>query len=182
MHICSFYMHGNTAASHRSPMTIYFKSRGSLVLEILGQKCEKSPKTRFYHVIETKYVTDELNCAYLFFLYAWQYSGITQKPHDHLFQKSWQPGLGNFGPKIWKIPKNEVLPYQWNQIRYRWAISWIFVLFICMAIQRHHTEAPWPFISKVVAAWSWKFWAKNVKNPPKRGFTMSLKPNTLPMS
>ena len=59
----------------------------------------------FYLVSETKYVTYWLNCAYSDLLVAWQYIGITQKPHDHLLKKSWQPGLANFEPKWVKIPK-----------------------------------------------------------------------------
>ena len=41
--MCSSNVHGDTAASDRSPVTIYYKSRGSDVSPILGQKWEKIP-------------------------------------------------------------------------------------------------------------------------------------------
>ena len=50
----------------------------------------------FYCVIETKYDTYGLNRTDLFLLHGWQYEGITQKPHDHLLIKSWQPVIANF--------------------------------------------------------------------------------------
>ena len=59
VHIRSFYKRVNTAASQGMPMTIYYESRGCLVITILGRKVKKSQKTRCYRVGETKNVTDE---------------------------------------------------------------------------------------------------------------------------
>ena len=80
-------------------------------MPILGQKWLKIKKPIFYLVSETKYVTYWLNCAYSDLLVAWQYIGITQKPHDHLLQKSGQPGLANFGPKMVKNKKPRRFTY-----------------------------------------------------------------------
>ena len=44
--------------AYSDPMTIYYKSRGSLVLPIFGPKMVKNnPPPMFYLVSETKYVT-----------------------------------------------------------------------------------------------------------------------------
>ena len=51
VHIYSFYMRDNTAALQQSPMTIYYKSRGSLVLANFGQKmCKTTKKPMFNRV------------------------------------------------------------------------------------------------------------------------------------
>ena len=50
VHICSFYVCGNTAASHRSPMTFLFKSKGYPGLANFGPKMCKTPKNRGFTV------------------------------------------------------------------------------------------------------------------------------------
>ena len=71
--------------------------------------------------------------------------------HDHLFRNS---GLTDF--KIYydfgKKPENLIFIRDlYNQICFRFAKLYVFLRIICIVIQKHHTDAPWPFISKVGA-------------------------------
>ena len=59
----------------------------------------------FYLVSETKYVTYGLNCAYSFQLYAWQYTGITQKPMTIYHKRRGSLVLPILGQKWLKIKK-----------------------------------------------------------------------------
>ena len=140
-------------------MTIYFKSRGSTVLPVLRGCVPKiSLKLMFYHRYLTKCVSGELSWSNSFILYVCNYNSIRQKPHDHLFQKSGQHGLASFARMCPKnLPKIDVLSSLFNQMRFWWAKLIKFIHFICMQLQQHQTEAPWPFISKVGAARSCQF-------------------------
>ena len=75
--------------SHRALMIIYFK-----ILAPGCNICPESWKTKiapnsgFFFIGEPKYFTREVICVQLFILYIFHHNGITQRPHDHLFQKS----------------------------------------------------------------------------------------------
>ena len=75
-------------ASHRSPMTIYFKIRGSVVLLRIALKHTKNLKSDFSQRELTKCVPSGVCCLDSFILDVLKYNGIKQKPHDHLFQNS----------------------------------------------------------------------------------------------
>ena len=53
----------------------------------------KLKKVLFHRGIVTKSFVSVVNCLYLIILCVYYYNGMTTKPHDHLFQKSWQWGL-----------------------------------------------------------------------------------------
>ena len=49
-----------------------------------------------------KNVSSIIKCANCFFLYARHYIGTKQKPHDHLFQKPYQPWTRSYGSNIYE--------------------------------------------------------------------------------
>ena len=81
-------------------MTIYFKSRGSEVCQFLRCKYSKFKNMVFQQGIVTKYVVSMVNCLYFINVRVYQHNGITQKPHDHLFQKSGKRGLPVFALQL----------------------------------------------------------------------------------
>ena len=75
--------------SHRGIMTIYFKSQ-SIRVRHVPQTLEKPklPNYCFCFYGVRKYVTNWVICVDLYLVYVYHHNGITQSPHDHLFQKS----------------------------------------------------------------------------------------------
>ena len=51
-------------------------------------KTKKAPNSSFFFNGVHEYVTSWVILVNLFIIYACNHNGITQKPHDHLFQKS----------------------------------------------------------------------------------------------
>ena len=72
----------------------------------------------FHRGIVTKSVVSQVNCLYFIILCVYNYNGMTQKPHDHLFQKSGQRGLTVLQHEKLKIPKSDVSPRHYTQIGY----------------------------------------------------------------
>ena len=72
----------------------------------------------FHRGIVTKSVVCEVNVLYFIILCVKHYNGMTQKPHDHLFQKLGQRGLTVLQHEKLKIPKSDVSPRHYNQIGY----------------------------------------------------------------
>ena len=64
-----------------------------------AQKEYRSEKVKFLPCCVTKRSTTEVNCSYSDEIYAWDYDGTKQKPHDHLFKKLAKPALTLFAPK-----------------------------------------------------------------------------------
>ena len=124
VYIILFYVHDNAFASHRSPMTIYTKSK----LEQWGMAkfCERlyeyTKLVKYYWISDTKYVASGVNCLYSSLLCSWQYICITQKPHDHLYKKSEQWGIAKFCTRLHVriYETHEILLNQWHQIRCQW--------------------------------------------------------------
>ena len=75
-------------ALHESPMTIYFKSRGRLVLTVLQHEKLKIPKSDVHRGIVTNSVVSQVNCLYYIILCVYNSNGMIQKPHGNIFQKS----------------------------------------------------------------------------------------------
>ena len=74
---------------HRGIMTIYYKSRTSRCnMCRKSWKIEKHPNSGFFFNGVPNYVTSTLIWVLLFIIYVSHHNGITQRPHDHLFQKS----------------------------------------------------------------------------------------------
>ena len=80
----------------------------------------KSTNLRFFFTIVTKYITRLVIWVNLFTLYVIHYIGITQRSHDHLFQKSRQLGATWVHKQVKqaKIEKFEFLLYDCNQIHF----------------------------------------------------------------
>ena len=78
----------------------------------------------FYQRYVTKCVRGGLNCSNSILVYSLNNSGITQKLHDHLFQKSVDGCLANFGRNRLKILKRYILSSLYIQMR-----SWLSKLF-----------------------------------------------------
>ena len=74
-------------------MTIYSKSRGSDVCQFLRCSFIKILKVMFHRGTVTKYVVSMVNCLYFINVCLYHHNGITQKPHEYLFQKSGKRGL-----------------------------------------------------------------------------------------
>ena len=184
MHIRSFHVYGNKAASHRSPMTILYKSRCILVLANVGPKMCKPPTNRGLTVSinQIRYIWAKL-CIFVRFMCMAIKRHHTEAPWPFITKVGVAWFLPILGQKCVNPPKNRGLTVSVNQIRYIWAKLCIFVPFMCVAMKRYYTEAPWPFITKVWVAWSCPFWAKNVFNIPKnRSFCVTVKTNMLPMN
>ena len=75
--------------SYRGLMTIYFKSRGICVqLWCTNWNMQKPTILSFFFTIVTKYINRWVLWVNLFTLYVVHHLRITQKPHEHFFQKS----------------------------------------------------------------------------------------------
>ena len=92
-------------ASHRIPMTIYFKSRGCRVLPVLHGYIPNNPTSDVF-----SYLRNQMRfwLVKLIVFYLGHYSCITQKPHEHLFQKSWLQVLPVLHGYISNNPKIDV--------------------------------------------------------------------------
>ena len=75
---------------HRSPVTIYFEIRGSVLMSVLPINSYKILKSDFSQRDVTKCVPGGVCCSVSIILYVFTHDGITDKFHDHLFQNSWQ--------------------------------------------------------------------------------------------
>ena len=98
-------------APHRSPMTIYLKSRGRHGIPVSPEILTKSKKWGC-----TKYVASVVNCSDCILSNAWHHNGTTQKSHDHLFKNSRQAWLAIFALKHWQRLKSEVISLLCNEI------------------------------------------------------------------
>ena len=70
----------------------------------------------FHRGIVTKSIVCEVNVLYFIILCVTHYNGMTQKPYNHLFQKSGQRGLTVLQHEKLKIPQSYVSPRHCNQI------------------------------------------------------------------
>ena len=81
----AFLHNGITERPHEN---IFQKSGhlGSTYSELADRKIQ--PNSGVFFSIEPKYITIWVILVNLFVLYAFRHSGITEKPRDHVFQKS----------------------------------------------------------------------------------------------
>ena len=140
-------------ALHRSPMIIYFKSRGCRVLPVLHGYIPNSPKsdvlTEPHNQVRhwwAKLIRFRLFiCRTLQWNHTealWPFiSKVTDAVSCHFCMDIFQI-----------ILKSDVLSEPHTQVRSWWAKLIRCHPFKCRALLWHHTEAPGPFISKVVAA------------------------------
>ena len=91
-------------------------------------------------MIVTKYITRYVIRVNLFTLYVIHHIGITQRPHDHLFQKSMHLGA-TWVYKQAKIDKFDFFLYDCNQIHYQIGYMGQFVHIICNSSYWYHAEA-----------------------------------------
>ena len=139
--------------SHRGLMTIYFKNRCISV-----NMCLESWKTHkhlhnygFFINCVPKYVIRWVILVYLSIIYVTNHNGITQRPHDHLFQKSGH--LCNKCSKKLEKPRKIRIYFSWcTQIRYQLSNICQFVHHRSITSLWYHTETSWPFTSNVVAS------------------------------
>ena len=66
---------------------------------------------KYYWISEIKYVASGVHCLYYSLLCSWQCVCITQKPHDHLYKKSWQWGIAKFCTRLEEYTK--LMKYYW---------------------------------------------------------------------
>ena len=90
--ICSFYMKLIIMVSNRGLMTIYFMSFGIMHGKTWVRKLASNKQNRqfrvFFFMIVTRYITRyNVLLINLFPSTVIHHIGITQRPHDHLFQK-----------------------------------------------------------------------------------------------
>ena len=115
-------------------MTIYFKCRGSGVWQFCNKKFSNIKKVIFHHGIVTKSIVSGVNRLNFIILCVCYYNGLTQKPHDHLFQKSWQRGLAVLQQKMLQIQKSDISPRHCNQIRCQCGKLFTFHHIMCMLL------------------------------------------------
>ena len=102
---------------------------------------QKSTKLSFFVMIVTKYITRQVLWVHLFTLYVVCQIGITQRPCDHLFQKSWLLGATWVHKSVSKIDKFEFFLHDCNQIHYQIGSMGQFVHIICNPSYWYQTEA-----------------------------------------
>ena len=92
--LCVYQYNGLTHKPHDH----LIQNSGQLLLGTFACniKYSKFQKVRFYRRTVTKKVVSGVNWLYSIILCVYQYNGKTQKPHDHLFQKSVQRLFGIF--------------------------------------------------------------------------------------
>ena len=84
---CVYYYNGVT----QKPQDHLFQKSGQQEgRQIFSGNTLNSKKVMFHHGIETKYVVIVVICIYFIKFSVYYYNGVTQKPQDHLFQKSGQ--------------------------------------------------------------------------------------------
>ena len=133
--------------SHRCLMTSQLKSQGIWVhlgcIIKLVSKLKLTNLIFFFFMIVTKYITRYVILINLLTLYVIHRIGITQRPHDHLVQKSRHLGA-TWVPKLVSKQKSTNLIsflYDCNQIHYQIGCMGPFVHIICNSLYCYHTEA-----------------------------------------
>ena len=141
-------MRGIAVTSHVSPTIISSKSRGNgsvSSFKVTGTKNRKKWGFRQCYVI--KFVYNGLHCPNSIISFVWDYTGYIYISPWLFFSKFWAACVLNLMTR--KMVKNEVSPVLCNQIRSWWTKVFRFHPFVCVALQWHRKEAPWPYISKV---------------------------------
>ena len=86
---------------------LFQKSRNMGATLLHNWSKQKLTKLGYFFTIVTKYITGQGLWVNLFTLYVMHQMGITQRPHDHLFQKS-----GHFGPTFnWNMQKQTIVSF-----------------------------------------------------------------------
>ena len=159
----------------RSPMTIFFESWGSAVLQVYSQNILNLLKSDVLSR-QCKWSVTKCNrcfvyCVYFILSHVNLYIGTIQKPHDHLFEKLWQLGIASLIPKS---PKKQFLLRQCNEMHSKRGKLCRLHPFTCNSLWWDHTEAPWPFISKGGADGYCKFTPQMAQNPKKQCFVAAV--------
>ena len=117
-------------------------------------------------MIVTKYITRKVVWVNCFLLYVIHHIGITQRSHDHLFQKLWHLGA-TWVHKLANMQKSTNYSFfllDCNQINFQMGFVGQFVPSICNSSYWYSTKASWPFISKVQGA----TWVHQLASKQKR--------------
>ena len=117
-----------------APWPFISKVVGAQAWQFCFEKYSKFKNVTFYHGMVTKYVVSGVHCLYLNTLCIYHKHGITQKPHDHLFQKLWARKYDSFDLKSTPNSKKWRLPWHRNQIRCQYGILFIFKHFMYLSI------------------------------------------------
>ena len=169
--------------SLRGPIAIYFKK--SLLIGATNAsagKSKKMPKANFCFSTVPKYITTWLIWVDLFILYEYSRIGVTQRPHDHLFQKSRLIGATCASAK--KSEKSPKASFCFPTVPKYHTTCLIWVdLFITYACRRNGiTQRPHDHLfRKSGQLCETKASAGKSKNSPKSVFALLVSPNTLPL-
>ena len=104
----------------------------------------KSKKSSFFFMIVTKYINRQVLWVNLFTLYVIHHIGITQRPHDHLFQKQWHLGATWVSILVngQKSRKSSFFLYDCYEIHYQIGFKGQFVHTICNSSYWYHKQRP----------------------------------------
>ena len=126
-HISSWNLQNIITTWQSSLKTIYFKSRSSQELAVLLAKSKKTRKLLLSFCGIAKYVTGKVNWYDFFIKHAKHYNDMTQKPHDHLFEKSWQPGIGSRTSSILQKSHKLLLSYCGEAQYVTGLVNWSYI-------------------------------------------------------
>ena len=143
VNLYTLYAIHHIGITHRPHDHLVQKSRhlGATWLHKFVSK-QKSTNLFFFFMIVTKYITRQVIWVNLFTLYVIHHISFTQRPHDHLVQKSRHEGatwLHNFVSK--QKSTNFFSLYDCNQIHYQIGYVGQFVHIICYSSYWYHTKA-----------------------------------------